>query len=294
MNWKHLPIVAFDVETTGLEPFNGDRVIEVGLVQMYLDDDGTVAERIDHSFLINPGIPIPHAVVKLTGISDSDVADKPPFDEVAEKIYEVLSGAITVAHNYTFDLAFLSQEFKREDMRWPEPMAEVDTLALSRICFPDARSHRLGEVCSRMGIPLENAHRATDDAAACGHVFINLARKYQVEDNLQAMLNWSNAIGRPPDNSPFGPNEDGVLAFLDGPYIGEPIASHPLHLAWFDKARVRRDGDWHWRYPESVRDWTRRWLEVRGSGGGRGTSKTFHKSDWVLDPCIASPRRMTS
>jgi DNA polymerase III epsilon subunit-like protein len=291
LRWKSLPIVAFDTETTGLEPFGGDRVIEFAAVVLHLDEQGQVCDREDHAHLINPGIPIPRKVTEITGISDSDVVGAPAFQEVADSIHGLLVNAVTVAHNYPFDLAFLTMAFRDAGMHWPEPMAEVDTVDLSMICFPDARSHRLGDVADRLGITFDGAHRATNDAAACGMAFAALARRHEVDDELQAMLDWAKAIGRPPLDGPLATNDHGAVVFSEGPHKGQPVAEQPIHLAWIEKARLRGPRGWQWRYPESSRRWVRRWLEVRGSGRARQTQKSIHHNDWALDPCIATPRR---
>ncbi len=297
MKWKHVPIVAFDTETTGLEPFAGDRVIEIAIVVLRLGADGRVADRETWSTLVNPERDIPRKVTEITGISEKDVATAPRFVDVAEKLRGLLASGITVAHNYPFDLAFLTREFDEARrvtgdprMAWPEPLAEVDTVDLSIRSFPDAKSHRLADVAERLQVDLERAHRATDDAAACGLSFCELVRRHQVEDDLQVMLDWANAIGRPPEDGPLGPDELGRTVFLEGPHRGKPVAHHPVHLAWMDKARIRGPHGWQWRYPDGVRRWVRRWLEVRGAGRARQGQKGFHASDWAPDPCIAAPR----
>ena len=178
------------------------------------------------------------------------------------------------------------------DLRWPEPLAEIDTVDLSIRCFPEARSHRLDAVCQRLDVPLDQHHRATDDAAACGTVFVELARRHEIEDDLQAMLEWAGAIGRPPEHGPIGLNHEGRAVFKEGPNAGDPIGDHPIHLAWMDKARVRENGTWQYRYPESSRAWIRRWLEVRGAGRARQNPKSFHAEDWVIDSCIATERSL--
>src|SRR5688572_11773414 len=111
MKWKHLRVVAFDTETTGLDPFGGDRIIEVALVILRLGDDGRVTEATSTAHFVNPGIPIPRKVTELTGIKDADVASAPTFAQLAGELAEVFAGAVAVAHNYPFDLAFLTQEF---------------------------------------------------------------------------------------------------------------------------------------------------------------------------------------
>ncbi len=290
MRWKSSAIVAFDTETTGLEPFAGDRIIEFAAVVLQLDDDGHVAAREDHSFLINPGIPIPRKVTEITGINDADVMDAPAFEVVADDIESILRDSVSVAHNYPFDLAFLTKEFQRIGRWWPEPIAEIDTVDLSIRCFADARSHKLSDVCARVGVTLDGAHRATNDAAACGEVFAALARRHDVEDDLQAMLDWAGAIGRPPEIGPIGIDEHSRVVFVEGPHRDAPVAEHPIHLAWLEKARERTDNGWRFRFPESTRSWVRRWLEVRGAGRAKQNPKSFHSEDWVLDSCIATRR----
>jgi DNA polymerase III epsilon subunit family exonuclease len=302
MKWKHLPIVAFDTETTGLEPFGGDRIIEIAMVTFTLDpESGRVIDRNEWSQLINPEREIPRKVTEITGISDKEVARAPRFAEVAGRVREVLANAITVAHNYPFDLAFLTREFdllrqqlSDPSMIWPEPLAEVDTVDLSMRCNPEAKSHKLADVSERLGVTLDRAHRATDDAAACGLSFLELVQRNRIEDDLQRMLDWSNAIGRPPDDvdgtSPLGPDQHGRIVFRQGPHAGKPVTQYPIHLAWMDKARIRGPRGWQWRYSDAVRRWARRWLEVRGAGRARQGQKSFGSSDWALDPCTAAPR----
>ncbi len=292
MKWRHIPIVAFDTETTGLNPFDGDRIIEFGAVVLELGPDGRVANREDHSWLVNPGIPIPRKVTEITGITPEDLKGKPPFRKIAKDVHALLGQGVAVAHNFPFDMAFLTQELREARLDWPEPLAEVDTVDLSIKHFPDARSHKLADLCKRLDVVLEQAHRATDDAAACGHCLVELARRHEVDDDLQAMLDWARAMGRPPSDGPLGTDKRGHVVFTEGPHRGQPVAEHPLHLAWMEKARVRGPHGWQWRYPESARRWIRRWLDVRGSGRAVQNPKTFHSQDWVLDSCIAEARRV--
>ena len=88
LKWKHLPIVAFDTETTGLEPFGGDRIIEFAAVEFRLDSEGRIADERRHAWLVDPGIPIPRKVQRITGISDADVARQPPFEAIADEVSE--------------------------------------------------------------------------------------------------------------------------------------------------------------------------------------------------------------
>lgn len=291
MKWKHLKIVAFDTETTGLDPYSGDRIIEVGLVILTLDSEAGVIDRQDYSRLINPGIPIPKKITQITGIRDDDVVDQPMFEEVAEEIGALFDGAIAVAHNFPFDYGFFQVEFQKAGVDWIEPFAAIDTIDLSIKLFPEARSHKLGDVAKRMDVPLENAHRATDDAAACGYIFAQLAQKHSVPDDLQELLDWANAIGRPPEEGPLGVDSQGRTVFKEGPHIDELVSNFPLHLAWMEKAKQKGPHGWTFRFPETTRSWVRRWMDVRGSGRAKQNGKSFRRQDWVIDPCIAEPRK---
>jgi len=294
MRFKHLPIVAFDTETTGLRAFDGDKIIEVGIVKLTLDERGEVVAREDYSQLVNPGIPIPRKSTEITGIRDADVANAPAFSDIAQDVYEWLGSGIAVAHNFPFDLGFLDQELRNSGLHWPEPVAEIDTVDLSMKVFSDPNghrvSHKLGDLAKRCDVSLENAHRATDDAAACGLCFAYLLRRAEVEDDLQALLDWAHAIGRPPAEGPLQPGDRGRLVFTEGPHTGKAVAEHPLHLQWMTKARVVGPNGWQWRYSESVRQWAQRWLDIRGSGRAKSHPKPVHPDSWSLDSCIAVPQ----
>jgi len=162
--WYDLPIAALDVETTGFDE-NEDRIIEVGIVHFLR---GELVEA--KGWLIDPGRPIPDAVVNLTGIRNEDVAGKPSFAEVATEVQRALEGHGIVAYNLPFDRKFVSTALAREQLRWPDDNPTFDPLILARQFHRDAGSKRLGDVATRLGIDLVEAHRAVDDATVAGRV----------------------------------------------------------------------------------------------------------------------------
>lgn len=283
MDWRKQRIVAFDTETTGLSPFDGDRVIEFAAVEIFVDSHGRVVRTIPHAMLFNPGIPIPSKVVQLTGIDDAKVAKEPPFEEKARQVRELLANSICVAHNFPFDRAFLSAELRRSGLNWPDPVGEIDTVDLSIKCFPDAQSHKLGDVARRLGIRLEEAHRATHDAEACGRAFVEMARMNDAPSDLHGMLDWADALGHPPENAAIRVGPQGVTVFTEGEHAGQPVEHHPVTLQWMTMARKRQDGAWHYRYPESLRRWAARFLKVRGAGRARQAPKSPGPEDWGID-----------
>jgi DNA polymerase III epsilon subunit-like protein len=290
MRWIDLPIIAFDTETTGLDPFAGDRVIEVAMVCLRVSEQGEVLHREDFVQLVNPGIAIPKKVTEITGLTDDHVAGAPPFAAVAEELASRFRGAIAVAHNLPFDHAFLTEEFRIAGVPWVEPLISIDTVDLSMKLDPEARSHKLSDVAARLDVRLVDAHRAVNDALACGLSLLGFARRQSAPAELGEFVRWAGGIGPPPEGGPVGLNTQGVPVFLEGEAAGEPVSAHPLQLAWLQKARVRAASGWDWRYPEPVRDWAQRWLTVRAAGRAGQQPKSVRPADWVIDPCIADDR----
>lgn len=288
MSWRIRSVVAFDTETTGLFPENGDRVIEFAGVELKLAPDGTVASVVAHQYLFNPGIPIPREASEVSGIRDEDVASRPAFAAHAEAIHRLLTGAVTVAHNYPFDQRFLTQEFSRCGLRWPAPPAEIDTVDLSRRFFADARGHKLGELCARLEIPLVGAHRATNDAEACGRAFVALTHRHAAPDDIEGLIDWADAVGEPPPGGAIRRREDGTLVFGSGRHEDEPVDEHPDAMGHMLFARERVDGAWRPAWPESTRRWVERWLRIRASGRAAQAMKGFGASDWGIDPPAGS------
>jgi DNA polymerase-3 subunit epsilon len=178
--WMDLPVALLDVETTGRDA-STDRVVELGIV---IWRNGDVAER--HNWLINPGIPIPAEASSVHQITDEMVKDKPRFEDVAHEIAAALAGCIPAAYNAAFDRAFLHNEMARAAFRGAPPPALrkdiewLDPLVWARELQHDERSKSLGEVAARLGVKLESAHRAQDDAEAALRVLYILAKDARV------------------------------------------------------------------------------------------------------------------
>jgi len=156
--------VVFDIETTGLSPVQ-EEITEIGAVKIA---DGVITETF--SRLINPQKPIPDKIVQLTGITDAMVADKPAIDAVLPEFLDFCKDAVVVAHNASFDTGFIRQKAARLGLHFSNKV--MDTLRLSRELFPQESKHSLGVVAERLGVSLENHHRAVDDATATAEIFL--------------------------------------------------------------------------------------------------------------------------
>lgn len=178
--------IAFDTETTGLNPADGDRIIEIGAVEMinHIPTGKTFRQ------LINPGRPVSEATVRITGITDADLDGKPPFEDpsVVDAFLDFLGDAVIVAHNASFDRGFLNMELERcgreiipED-RW------VDTVMMARKRYPGAPAS-LDALCKRFDISLESRqfHGALLDSQLLAGVYLELlggrARAFSFEES---------------------------------------------------------------------------------------------------------------
>lgn len=169
--WKDLTLAVVDVETTGLDPLE-DRITEIGIIRF---ENRAVVET--YGQLVNPGMPIPEESTRITGISDEDVKDAPSFEEIAEEVHQRLQGVGIVAYNLSFDRSFIRRELERCGLEWPDESPTLDPLIFARQFFKNQRRKNLGTICKLLGIPLEEAHRATHDATVTGHVLYAFAER---------------------------------------------------------------------------------------------------------------------
>jgi len=175
--WVNAKLAVIDFETTGLDS-ERDRVLEMGIVLL---ERGEVTGS--HNFLVDPGIPVPEEARKVHGITDEELATAPKFEEILSSIVGLLSGRLPVAYNARFDKQFLGAEFGRLgaplDVEPPPALRVevewIDPLVWVRELQKDEKGHKLTEVCARMGIPLDQAHRAAGDAQATGKLLLALA-----------------------------------------------------------------------------------------------------------------------
>ena len=177
--------VVFDIETTGFSPVN-NRIIEIGAVKV---ERGEVMERF--SSFVNPDVPIPFEIEKLTGINDSMVMEAPMIEEVLPRFLEFCEGCVLVAHNASFDMSFIMENCRRQG--FSDRFTYVDTVGIARILLPGQAKHTLDAVAKTMGVSLENHHRAVDDAEATAHIFVKFIPR--LRENGAENLRQVNAMG---------------------------------------------------------------------------------------------------
>lgn len=171
---KKAPIYSVvDLETTGTNVNHGDRIIQIGCV---LVQDGEIINHFETK--INPREKIPRSIVQLTGIEDKDVQKAPLFEDIAGTIYSLLAETTFVAHNVNFDFPFLNAELERAG--YPSlSIPAIDTVTLSQILLPTAKSFRLRDLTSSLHIEHDHPHSAVSDAEATADLLNDLLKRVQ-------------------------------------------------------------------------------------------------------------------
>lgn len=219
--------IFLDTETTGLNPESGDRIVEIGCIEM-------VNRRLtgEHRhYYLNPERKGNEEAIRVHGLTDEFLADKPLFAHIADDLIEWLRGADIVIHNAAFDVGFLNAEFKR--MKRP-PFHTVaakvtDTLAMAREMFP-GKANSLDALCKRLEVDSSHRtlHGALLDAGLLAEVYIRLTRG---QDSL--VIQDEPASGRPLEVQAID------LSRFDLPVI-EPaedeLSAHDAVLVDLDKA----------------------------------------------------------
>jgi DNA polymerase-3 subunit epsilon len=179
--------IVFDTETTGFDPASGDRIVEIGCVEL-LNRIPTGATF--HAYL-NPERDMPPQAEAVHGLSAEFLADKPLFAEVAEKFLEFIGGdSKLVAHNASFDMTFVDFELKKCGLPAPTRDRVVDTLTLARRKHPGG-GNKLDDLCVRYGIDnsRRTKHGALLDAELLAEVYAELAGGRQANLGLVATAN---------------------------------------------------------------------------------------------------------
>ena len=177
--------VVFDIETTGFSPVN-NRIIEIGAVKVC---GGEVVDRF--STFVNPQVPIPFEIEKLTSIRDDMVMDAPLIEEVLPRFLEFCRDCVLVAHNANFDMSFIIENSRRQGL--PTDYTFVDTVGIARVLLPNQSKHTLDAVAKTLNISLENHHRAVDDAECTAWIFVKFIKMLAEQEIVT--LSQVNAMG---------------------------------------------------------------------------------------------------
>lgn len=212
-----------DIETTG-DNASGSRITEIAII---VHDGITVLER--YETLVNPKKEIPLPIFALTGINNEMVADAPCFDDVADRVLELLTDRIFVAHNVNFDYSFIKHELELAGHKWSA--RKLCTVRAARKIKPGLYSYSLGNLCHSLDIPLNNRHRAGGDADATA-ILLSRLLLWDNDGEIAKMVKKTAQDQRLPPNLPPEdfeqlPEKPGVYYFYNQAkkvvYVGKAI-----------------------------------------------------------------------
>ncbi|KPF50680.1 DNA polymerase III subunit epsilon [beta proteobacterium AAP121] len=167
--------IFLDTETTGLSAADGDRIVEVGCIEL---DNRRLSGRTLHHY-VNPQRSSHPDAVRVHGITDEFLADKPPFSAIADELVEFVRGAEVIIHNAAFDVAFLDAEFTRLGKpKFSKLAAQVtDSLLMAREMFP-GKANSLDALCKRLEVDnsQRELHGALLDAGLLAEVYLRMTR----------------------------------------------------------------------------------------------------------------------
>lgn len=164
-----LVYTVFDTETTGLEPANGDEIIQIGALRVL---NGRLLQQEHFEQLVDPRCVLKAASIAIHGITDSMLLGKPTIDQVLPAFHDFCADTVLVGHNVAFDMRFLEIKEAAIGVKFDQPV--LDTLLLSAVAHPNQESHSLEAIMQRLGIDIDQRHNALADATATAQVFVRL------------------------------------------------------------------------------------------------------------------------
>jgi len=181
--------VVVDTETTGLDPENGDSIIEIAAVPVY---KGKIYKKHMFHALVNPIVRVPAVVTSIHGLKNSDLESYPTMHEVLPRFIEYVGSAVLVMHNAVMDLSFLDAAAKSVG-RLPPFVRYVDTLEIAKYLYPK-ESHSLMSLANKYRIKVEKLHRAKADALLTAKVFLRMLRLLG-EDEVRGFIKIWKGVG---------------------------------------------------------------------------------------------------
>jgi DNA polymerase III subunit epsilon len=186
-----------DTETTGLDPQSGDRIVEIGIVEM----QNKVLTGKKFHFYLNPERDMPTAAYRVHGISGEFLKDKPLFRDIANEFLSFIHDGILIIHNAPFDIKFLNHELSLVNKPSLELSQTIDTLSMARRLFPGMKTN-LDALCKRFKVDNSGRklHGALRDAVLLAEVYVELTGGRQVAFNIPSKQNVNQRLAKQSGN----------------------------------------------------------------------------------------------
>ncbi|HEY3637736.1 MAG TPA: DNA polymerase III subunit epsilon [Rhizomicrobium sp.] len=218
--------IVVDTETTGLDPADGHRVIEIGCVELF----GHVPTGRTFHHYLNPQRLIPLEAQRVHGLTDEFLAEKPLFAAIADELIEFFGDAPLVIHNAAFDLKFMNAEFSRLSKPLLSAARAIDTIEIAKAKLPGAR-YSLDELCKRFGIDLSGRgkHGALIDAELTARVYLELVGGRQTKlrlaprDSVEATI--AGTVAARPRPEPLPPRISLTEAVAHAEFVAQELGN---------------------------------------------------------------------
>jgi len=238
-------LIMLDTETTGLSPLNGDRMVEIGAIEVRNRD--VKPDRIFHHYL-NPGRSIPQEVVRIHGINDAKVKDAPAFADIAHGFLTFIQGATLVIHNASFDLAFIMNELRQAGLPGIESAPVIDTLAYARKRHPHQRNN-LDALCDRYDIQRghRKLHGALLDSELLAEVYLAMTGGRQFSLGMDIPSQPASSFVQLPEHARGRDEQAETAAIMQRkppPIAPEEIAAHQ---AMMERIHKESEGQLIWQ-----------------------------------------------
>ncbi len=174
---RDIEFVVFDCEMTGLQPTQGDEIIQIGAVRVVR---GRILTGEGFERLVNPGRPIPPGSIRFHGLTDADVAGKPPIAQALPAFRAYVGDAVMVGHNAAFDMKFITLKEAAAGVRFDNPV--LDTMLVSAMLDGGEGEHSLDALCERYGIAISGRHTALGDTIATAELLLKLVDRLEARD----------------------------------------------------------------------------------------------------------------
>jgi len=243
-------LIMLDTETTGLSPHNGDRMVEIGAIEVL---NRKVLSGPDHVFhhYINPERDIPAEVVRIHGIDNKKVKDAPKFSDIAQSFLDFIEGATLVIHNASFDLGFIMNELHLNGLPSIRHMSVIDTLAFARKKHPHQKNN-LDALCDRYGIDrgMRELHGALLDSELLAEVYLGMTGGRQFSLGMDIPSQPASSFVQLPEQS-RGRDEQAETANIMKRQA-PPIADHEheAHISMLKRIHQESSGQTIWQHPE--------------------------------------------
>jgi len=245
-------LIMLDTETTGLSPLNGDRMVEIGAIEVLNRKVLSGEEHVFHCY-INPERDIPAEVVRIHGINNAKVKDAPTFRDIAQKFLDFIAGSTLVIHNASFDLGFIMHELRLHGLPGIETMPVIDTLAFARKKHPNQRNN-LDALCDRYQI--ERGHRelhgALLDSELLAEVYLGMTGGRQFSLGMDVPSLPASSFVQLPEQSRGRDEQRETAQMMQRKTLHIEDHEHAAHFSMLQRIHKESDGKLIWHHPDLV------------------------------------------